>query len=145
MTRSSRPRQNYFAEIIRENLTDTLGTVEWLCDVPAGAWIAFEILDLGNTSAWSASSFYQVQPGTTDACLRRNEGQKAVESMAALASSLSSASPQLFTYPACVFRCCRPGLVCRRADPQAWAFPAEPRRTLWPRRPRAPSPPRRPR
>ncbi|GAA5917712.1 hypothetical protein JCM8208_006701 [Rhodotorula glutinis] len=90
---------NYFAEILTDSLTDTLGTVEWVCDVPAGAWIAFEVFDLGNATNWSASQFYQVQPGTTDECLRTNEGQKAVESMAALASSLSSASPQLFTYP----------------------------------------------
>lgn len=73
-----------------------------MCDVPAGAWIAFETFDLANATNWAASQFYQVQPGTTDECLRTNEGQKAVESMAALASSLSSASPQLFTYPPCV-------------------------------------------
>ena len=70
--------------------------------MPAGAWIAFETFDLANATNWAASQFYQVQPGTTDECLRTNEGQKAVESMAALASSLSSASPQLFTYPPCV-------------------------------------------
>ncbi|GAA5852707.1 hypothetical protein JCM9279_004962 [Rhodotorula babjevae] len=90
---------NYFAEVLSDRLTDTLGTLEWVCDVPAGAWIAFETFDLGNATNWAASQFYQVQPGTTDECLRTNEGQKAVESMAALASSLSSASPQLFTYP----------------------------------------------
>ncbi|BGP37403.1 hypothetical protein JCM10450v2_001313 [Rhodotorula kratochvilovae] len=91
---------NYFAEIIRNNLTDSLGTVDWMCDVPAGAWIAFEIYALPNGTDYDATRFYQVQPGETDACLRTNEGQRAAQSMAALASSLSSASPQLFTYPA---------------------------------------------
>ncbi|GAA6053657.1 hypothetical protein JCM3770_001683 [Rhodotorula araucariae] len=91
---------NYFAEIVRSNLTDSLGTVEWVCDVPAGAWIAFELYSMPDGSDWTATRFYQVQPGVTDACLRTNEGQKAVASMAALASTLSSVSPQLFTYPA---------------------------------------------
>lgn len=51
----------------------------------------------GNGSIYDVG-YDTVQPGSTDACLRQNPGQLAPASMAALASSLSSASPQLFTY-----------------------------------------------
>lgn len=40
--------------------------------------------------------------GSTDACFQKNTGQLATDSAAALEASLSSVSPQLFTY-ACVF------------------------------------------
>ncbi|GAA6041306.1 hypothetical protein JCM8097_001330 [Rhodosporidiobolus ruineniae] len=88
----------YFAERPVANLTAALGTWEWMCDFPAGAWIAFELYQNPSAAIYATTPFLQVQPGTTDACLRKNEGQLATASMAALASSLSSASPQLFTY-----------------------------------------------
>ncbi|GAA5829075.1 hypothetical protein JCM11251_004116 [Rhodosporidiobolus azoricus] len=87
---------NYFSERIRSNLTAAIGTVEWTCDFPAGASVAFEIMN-HNASSFASTPFFQVQPGTTDACLFKNPGQLAPERMKALASSLSSASPQLFT------------------------------------------------
>ncbi|GAA5973342.1 hypothetical protein JCM11641_003083 [Rhodosporidiobolus odoratus] len=91
---------NYFAERIANNLTGALGTLQWECDVPAGAFIAFEVYNLPNATSYASTPFFQVQPGSTDACLRQNEGQLAETSMSSLAASLSSASPQLFTYPA---------------------------------------------
>lgn len=66
-------------------------------DFPAGAKIAYEIYRLPTGQPYGTTPFFTVQPGTTDACLRQNPGQLATASMAALASSLSSASPQLFT------------------------------------------------
>ncbi|GAA5998038.1 uncharacterized protein JCM10292_002280 [Rhodotorula paludigena] len=89
---------DYFAEFVRDNLTNTLGTLDWVCDFPAGAWIGFQIYNLPSAKDYATRAFLQVQPGTTDECLRQNPGQMATASMAALASSLSSASPQLFTY-----------------------------------------------
>ncbi|GAA5875238.1 hypothetical protein JCM8547_006876 [Rhodosporidiobolus lusitaniae] len=88
---------NYFFEKIVTNLTAALGTFTWTCDVPAGAWIALEVLSMPDAARYATTPFKQVQPGKTDACLGKNEGQLATASMAALASSLSSASPQLFT------------------------------------------------
>ncbi|GAA5990713.1 hypothetical protein JCM10908_003200 [Rhodotorula pacifica] len=88
---------SFFAEQIAANVSGTLGTVDWVCDIPAGARIAFEIYKLPGGQPYGTTPFYTVQPGTTDACLRQNPGQLAINSMAALASSLSSASPQLFT------------------------------------------------
>ncbi|GAA5885074.1 hypothetical protein JCM6882_007218 [Rhodosporidiobolus microsporus] len=87
---------DYFSEQIRNNLSAAIGKVEWMCDFPAGANIAFEIMSPGATS-FASTPFFQVQPGKTDACLFKNPGQMAPQRMAALASSLSSASPQLFT------------------------------------------------
>ncbi|GAA5876820.1 hypothetical protein JCM1840_002054 [Sporobolomyces johnsonii] len=93
---------NYFFENTTPggSLTGTLGSVEWLCDVPAGASIAFELYNVVTNQSdfkYAVTGFQLVQPGTTDNCLRENTGQQATASMAALASSLSSASPQLFT------------------------------------------------
>lgn len=66
-------------------------------DVPAGASVAFEIYALPGGKPYGTTRFLDVQPGTTDACLRQNPSQLRPSSMAALASSLSSASPELFT------------------------------------------------
>ncbi|GAA6062585.1 hypothetical protein JCM10212_004180 [Sporobolomyces blumeae] len=68
---------NYFFETLTsEPLTGSLGTDDLV---------------------WTATPAQLVQPGTTDACLRQNEGQEAPKHMESLAASLSTASPQLFT------------------------------------------------
>ncbi|GAA5933125.1 hypothetical protein JCM10213_009288 [Rhodosporidiobolus nylandii] len=90
---------DYFAELLVNNLTDPIGNIDWLCDFPAGAFISFELYSMPDAARYAVSPFLQVQPGKTDACLRSNAGQLAVSSMATLAASLSSASPQLFSYP----------------------------------------------
>lgn len=71
--------------------------------------MVMEVYTMSATRLYSPVSFALVshpsrhrltslRAGSTDACLRQNPGQLATASMAALASSLSSASPQLFTY-----------------------------------------------
>ncbi|ORY58352.1 hypothetical protein BCR35DRAFT_309479 [Leucosporidium creatinivorum] len=90
-------QQRYFSETIKNvDLTGTLGSFTWSCDFPAGAALGIEIHN-GNGSIYDVG-YQHVQPGSTDACLWQNLGQLATASMAALASSLSSASPELFTY-----------------------------------------------
>ncbi|GAA5949300.1 hypothetical protein JCM21900_005597 [Sporobolomyces salmonicolor] len=93
---------NYFFESTtpRESLMGTLGSVNWLCDAPAGASIALELYNVVTNRSdfkYAVTGFQLVQPGTADNCLRQNMGQEAPPLMAPLASSLSSASPQLFT------------------------------------------------
>ncbi|GAA5921579.1 hypothetical protein JCM1841_000137 [Sporobolomyces salmonicolor] len=93
---------NYFFESTTpgDSLTGTLGSVNWLCDAPAGASIAFELYNVVTNRSdfkYAVTGFQLVQPGTTDNCLRQNMGQEGPPLMAALASNLSSASPQLFT------------------------------------------------
>lgn len=48
------------------------------------------------------TGFFQVQQGTTGDCIGKNRGQLAADKMSTIYNSLTSASPQLFTYPACV-------------------------------------------
>lgn len=48
------------------------------------------------------TGFFQVQQGTTGDCIGKNGGQLAADKMSTIYNSLTSASPQLFTYPACV-------------------------------------------
>ncbi|KAM0788006.1 hypothetical protein ACM66B_006206 [Microbotryomycetes sp. NB124-2] len=87
-----------FAErITGPDLSGNLGSFVWTCDFPAGSYIALQFNNR-NGSVYNTQGFYQVQPGSTDACLRTNPGQLAEASMASVAASLSSASPQLFTY-----------------------------------------------
>ncbi|KAK4052059.1 hypothetical protein OIV83_002353 [Microbotryomycetes sp. JL201] len=87
-----------FAErITGPSLSGDLGSFIWTCDFPAGSWIALQFNNR-NGSLYNTQGFYEVQPGETDSCLRTNPGQLAEASMASVAASLSSASPQLFTY-----------------------------------------------
>jgi hypothetical protein len=57
-----------------------------------------------NAASHYTTGFYQVQQGTTGDCIGQNRGQLASDKMSSIYNSLTSASPQLFTYPAYVLR-----------------------------------------
>ncbi|BGO88957.1 hypothetical protein NBRC10512v2_000903 [Rhodotorula toruloides] len=92
--------QGWFAEQLSNNLTDTLGSINWTCDIPAGAFIAFELYSMPDAKNHFTTGFFQVQQGTTGDCIGKNGGQLAADKMSTIYNSLTSANPQLFTYPA---------------------------------------------
>ncbi|BGP22257.1 hypothetical protein JCM10295v2_001136 [Rhodotorula toruloides] len=92
--------QGWFAEQLSNNLTDTLGSTNWTCDIPAGTFIAFELYSMPDAKNHYTTGFFQVQQGTTGDCIGENSGQLAADKMSTIYNSLTSASPQLFTYPA---------------------------------------------